>query len=229
MRKLVAGAADLILGATCPGCGHPGLGICRVCASRTRVQLVHRSVAGLPAVAGGAYSGPLREFLLSFKVGQQAGHERLLSYLLAAAIVELIGEASAVVLVPVPPSRRSLRERDRDLVLELARGSAKQLQRLGVSARVVRALRLVRQPADQHDLDQASRQANLAGAMGVRRQVGPQSRVVVVDDILTSGATLSEAVRALAEGDGASILGSAIVAAGKSLSGPENTSPISSG
>ncbi len=229
MRKLLASAADLILGASCPGCGRPGLGTCRACAAQTKVELIHREVAGLPAVAGGAYGGRLREVLLSFKVGQQTGHDRLLSYLLAAAIVELIGVRSAVVLVPVPTSRRSRRERDRDLVLELARGSASQLRRLGVAAKVVRALRLVRQPEDQHELDQAARQQNLAGAMGVRRQLGPHSHVVVIDDILTTGATLCEAVRALSESTDTPILGCAIVAAVKSFAGTENTSPISSG
>ncbi|GMA88452.1 hypothetical protein GCM10025868_37020 [Angustibacter aerolatus] len=78
----------------------------------------------------------------------------------------------------------------------------------------VPALRQVRPVADQARLDAAGRQANLAGALGVvpgwRRTVR-DARVLLVDDVVTTGATLWAAADALHLG-GADVLGAVAVA-----------------
>jgi predicted amidophosphoribosyltransferase len=70
---------------------------------------------------------------------------------------------------------------------------------------------LARTPEDQAGLDRVQRLANLAGAF---RAVGvhPSGPVVVVDDIVTTGATLAEAVRAC-QAAGRPVIGGAVVAA----------------
>ena len=70
----------------------------------------------------------------------------------------------------------------------------------GVQAQVVRGLRQVRVPADQSGLGAAQRAANVSGALAARRQAVPaldRASVVVVDDVVTTGATLAESARAL--------------------------------
>jgi predicted amidophosphoribosyltransferase len=88
--------------------------------------------------------------------------------------------------------------------------AARTLTAAGVPARVHRGLGLGRSPADQSGLDQSSRRANLAGAFVAGRL--PPGGLVVVDDIVTTGATLAEAVRAL-QVAGRTPVGAATVAA----------------
>jgi predicted amidophosphoribosyltransferase len=89
------------------------------------------------------------------------------------------------------------------------------LQQQGVPTRVVPWLRHARRVADQSGLTHHDRADNLAGALMIRprgRVPTTTGRVVVVDDIVTSGATLAEAVRALRAG-GVAVTGTAVIAA----------------
>ncbi len=213
MSRLIASAADIFLGTVCPSCEKPGLRTCRSCVAALQLTPIVSEVIGVPVVSAGAYDDELREVLLSWKVGQRHGHDAVLAHFLAVAVLELIAEANEVVLVPIPASARSRRERKRDHIAELAKRARAELARVGVAAKWRRGLRLVRQPAEQHNLGKGERQRNLAGSMQARR-FGPKAApVVVVDDILTTGATLAEAVATLQSQPGIRVLGAATVAA----------------
>src|SRR5690606_33605870 len=69
VRAIVA-AADLFLGAGCPGCGVPELGVCRACGTALApepVQVAPRHAVGAPVLAGQQYDGPLRGVILAWK------------------------------------------------------------------------------------------------------------------------------------------------------------------
>lgn len=105
-------------------------------------------------------------------------------------------------LVPVPSARRAVRARGHDAVRRVAVAAARELRRGGAAVRVAPVLRQRRAVADQAGLDARQRQANMAGALevlpgGVRLLEG--ARVVLVDDLMTTGASLAEAARALDE------------------------------
>lgn len=72
-------------------------------------------------------------------------------------------------------------------------------------------LRLCRRPQDQSELGRSGRLANLVGAFAVARAL-PMGQVVVVDDIVTTGATLREAVRACAAGGRVPAAGATVAA-----------------
>jgi predicted amidophosphoribosyltransferase len=74
------------------------------------------------------------------------------------------------------------------------------------------ALRVTARPFDQAGLDTSSRAANVRGRFAVRRRARLTAPVLLVDDVVTTGATLREAQRAL-EAAGATVLGAATVAA----------------
>ena len=190
-------AADLLLGATCPGCGAPGWGICTNCRGALRTTsafAVARRLDGFPpASAARRYEGQLRRLIAAHKERHARDATTVLGALLAEAVVHRRPEGP-LTLVPVPSSRAAVRQRGYDSVHALAAAAARRLTRDGREVRVLPALRHVRRLADQASLDTAARWENLHGAM-VARPVG--GVVLVVDDVCTTGATLTEACRAL--------------------------------
>lgn len=96
--------------------------------------------------------------------------------------------------------------------MELGRATASALASQGVDARLVRGLRLRRQTVDQASLHAAERRRNVAGAFAARPARWSGGPVVLVDDVTTTGATLSAAARAL-EDTGVSVAAIAVVAA----------------
>lgn len=163
-------------------------------------------------VAGGVNDGVLRAALIAWKEQGRFGLTTSLAYLLASSVGELAPSRSVIVLVPVPTSRRSKRSRGADVVDELARTAAQILRRIGIEAHVDQALTYTRSTADQSSLDSSARADNLQGAFRVRRGRPRAGAVIVVDDILTTGSTVGEAVRVLSAA-GRRPIGIAVVAA----------------
>ncbi len=118
------------------------------------------------------------------------------------------GERSArsvgapVLLVPVPSARGAVRARGHDPARRIALAAAGELRRAGTPARVLAVLRQRRAVADQSGLNSRQRLDNLAGALAVAPGGGrllSEGPVVLVDDLMTTGASLTEAARAVRE------------------------------
>ncbi|MFC8222716.1 ComF family protein [Streptomyces sp. NPDC057362] len=114
-----------------------------------------------------------------------------------------------VLLVPVPSARRSVRTRGHDPARRIALAAAGELRRTGTSARVLAVLRQRYAVADQSALDARQRLDNLTGALTVRPGAGGLLRgggaLVLVDDLMTTGASLAEAARAVRAATAASV------------------------
>ncbi|WP_354640826.1 ComF family protein [Kitasatospora camelliae] len=198
---------DLLLPAHCAGCGGGRTQLCGTC--RALLGSGRAGPAGpvppppdLPPVhAAAAYADPVRGLLLAHK---ERGALRLagpLGRALAAAVRSAAGEGAApLLLVPMPSTRRAVRARGHDPTLRLARAAARELYRGGVPTRVAPVLRQIRPVADQAGLGAAARRRNLDGALAVPSRLAVRlggHRLILVDDLVTTGATLAEAARAL--------------------------------
>ena len=186
--RVIRALADLVLPRRCAGCGAPGELLCPVC----RPSGPPIAVPGLGGLvfAAGRYERGLRAAVLAYK---ERGRRELVEpfaalLVLTAGRLPIAGGA----LVPVPSARVVARRRGGDHVLRLARRTG---ARLGLAA--VPALRLGRPVHDSAGLGVDARRTNLAGAMAATPPPRGGPTAVLVDDIVTTGATVQEALRAL--------------------------------
>lgn len=220
LRPAATALLDLLLPGICAGCGRAGPSVCDSC----QAELVGQACpwqpspppVGLPACTRAApYDGVARSALIAFKEHGRADLCRPLGAALSHAVeVFAVGAAVPITLVPVPASPAALRRRGRDHVLQLARAAGRQLRDRGTPVRVLPLLRATRTPADQSALDASRRATNVREAFAVRpwcttTRGGP---VILVDDIITTGATAAECAKTLAAG-GCPVDGVAAVAA----------------
>ncbi|MFD8146354.1 ComF family protein [Streptomyces sp. NPDC059708] len=214
MRGWWREVAGLVLPAGCAGCGAGRSLLCGACggvlggagAGPVRPAARGAGPAGLPPVyAAARYEGPVRAVVLAHKERGALPLAGPLGGALAAAVAAArAGGAGArageLALVPVPSARRTLRARGHDPARRVALAASRRLRAAGEPARVAPLLRLRRQVADQAGLGARQRRENLAGALEVRpggMRLAAGARIVVVDDVVTTGATLAEAARAL--------------------------------
>jgi predicted amidophosphoribosyltransferase len=201
LRAVLAAAVDLVLPAVCVGCGTPGPALCQQCVPICAPVSVR--IAGRPVYAAGWYDEALRTALLAYKERGRRDLEAPLGLRLAGAVRSAARGDPHIKVVPVPSSPAAARARGGDHVRRLARHAEGQ---------VVSPLRLVRRVADSAGLRAGERSTNLAGAFAAAAPGFGRVRAVIVDDIVTSGATLTEAFRAL-HAAGWEVVGAAVVAA----------------
>ena len=138
----------------------------------------------------GEYSGWLRDSIICYKNGE-AKYTELLSQLLGLTLERFV-EASKLTLIPIPSSQQKIKERGFDSMANLCAKLPSVRQGVQLDAA---NLFLRRRVVDQVGLSAAQRQSNLSGAFGVRRVIS--GTVVLVDDVITTGATMNSAARAL--------------------------------
>ncbi|UYP17824.1 phosphoribosyltransferase family protein [Rhodococcus sp. Z13] len=198
---MLAALLDLVLPLACGGCGAAGTSWCRRCAAELAdhpARVTPRVDPGVPVWSLGPYTGARRRAVI---VAKERGRRDLaapLGFAWAVAVSRLRrwGElpAGPLLVVPAPTRVRAARARGGDPVTRAARGAADHDRRLHVHP-VLRTTAGVR---DSVGLDAAARQRNLAGRIVVRAGAVPRTLpVLVVDDVVTTGATAREAVRAL--------------------------------
>lgn len=179
-------------GPVCDGCGLPfefdlGQGVrCAACEAKPR--------AFSRARAACLYDEASREAILQLKHADRTDLAPLFARWLSRAAYELIAEADCVAPVPLHPAR--LIHRRYNQAAEIAR----PLARMGGLAYLPDALRRVRDTQGQGGRSASGRRRNVAAAFAVpvsRARATAGRRVLLIDDVMTTGATLESCARAL--------------------------------
>jgi ComF family protein len=229
LRWLLSGFTDLVLPPRCGACGtYAGSSLCARCRARLEPDLESRSpVPHLDAcLAAVAYAGDVPTWMQRFKYPRRG-----LAGLDPAPIgifSDLIAETSRAVpgappelVIPVPLHPRRLRARGFNPAGLLARRVAREC---GVRFAPV-ALRRVRDTPSQTGLTRGARQRNVAGAFDLRGTAA--GCVWLVDDVVTTGATLSECARVLRRAGARHIVGLCAARTPRSHEASDDESEIS--
>ncbi|WP_227996317.1 ComF family protein [Nocardia australiensis] len=194
---------DLVLPAACAGCGAAGVRWCVDCAAAlaaTPVRVRPRTDPGVPCWALGPYAGPGRRAVLAAKERGRLDLAEPLGLALAGGLARLRAADRPLVLIPAPSRAAAARRRGGDPVLRATREAARWLP----DCQAVPLVRMWWGVRDSVGLTPSERRHNLRGRImvcsdhGTAAEIPVNAEVVLVDDVLTTGATARESVRALA-------------------------------
>lgn len=211
-RAPVPEAGPLHLCATCFGGASPVVTpLCPVCGvpHGTEGGIDHRCGACILApppfdAARGAFlfAGPVQELVHRFKYGHRVHLRRPLALLAIGELTPFVLEQAPEVIVPVPLHRSRLRQRGFNQAILLGEVMARAW-----SLPLLRdSLRRVRPTAPQVSLSADERRENVRGAFALASPaVVAGRRVLLVDDVFTTGSTLAECARVLKRGGAAAV------------------------
>ena len=184
--------SHLVFPTRCYGCNSLGISICTDC-RREWIPHYYKTHINLLSVHSAImYTPTASKIILAAKENGLQGADDLL----IAAIVHVLSKARLdrgyFTLVPVPSSKRSQRRRGRSFIVDLTKAISKHT---GIA--VNDCLQVSRRVSDQSGLTRIQRSSNMHGAFSVKSGAILRGDAIVIDDVVTTGATLREAARAL--------------------------------
>lgn len=194
---------DYLMPVVCCVCGRAAYSLCLRCREQLPNETQMTLFEELPVFSGAVLNRDLTLVLQALKDSHRTTMVKHLAPLLARAHAAALGGASAngVIYVPVPQSLRARRSRGFSPVRMLA---------AAIDLPLTPALRWVRKVRDQRGLSVTERAENLAGALELRGRYRDTDclvgrRVVLVDDVVTTGATLINAAAPITHAGASSI------------------------
>ena len=209
LREAILDALAVVSPLACAGCNVDDRALCSGCRGQMQPHPFARPLDdGTPVWAALVYDSVVRRAILGLKEQGRTDVARALAAPLRSAVscsvLHAGSSATGTVELAIPPvNRASFRRRGYDPVRLLARAAG--------LPRPVSVLVNLHERASQKTLDRAQRAVNLVGSMAATRPL--QGRCfLVIDDVVTTGATLAEVIRSLRDG-GAEVVGAAVLAA----------------
>jgi len=187
---------EILFPIRCFGCRALGPNICSKCRILWNPHLYRSILGSLHVYSAVLYSPVAKRIILSAKENGIKAADDLIIHALSHSLHLLLRDFEVGALVPVPSRRSSNQKRGRDFLSEIthtiARSESLECMDLLIHNRKIK---------DQSELNAHERSENIYHALAIDRNklpaLGVETDVILVDDVLTTGATLLEARRAL--------------------------------
>lgn len=192
---LISELKYLLFPTRCFGCRVLGYSICSICRKLWNPHLYQSEIINLTVYSAVPYSPVAKNILLAAKEQSIKSADQLVRSAMRASLQGVFQKYPNCALVPIPSGPASNRRRGRDFINEMAFSVAKDM---GVG--VLPLLEHQRVIRDQSKLNISNRRENLAMALSIKPQFRgnySSESVVILDDLVTTGATINEANRAL--------------------------------
>lgn len=199
--ELLEDLLNLFLPSSCIFCKLPGSNICLECLQK--IELTPRGVTrfGISGYASCVYAADVAKLISEFKESQQTSLAKVIAPAMTQALHNF--DLKDCSLLPMPSKRESFAKRGFEPAAVLANSIARQFAKeQNVLIPVQKILRHSGQVADQASLNGQDRRTNLIGSMVARRRLlgrNLPARVILIDDIVTTGSTFAEAKRCLTD------------------------------
>ena len=200
MLKSIYSLKDLIYPVICMICNTPGESICTNCRIPWLRQPKKSKIEKVDLYFAANYTPESSQLILAAK---ERGNKDAID-LLASAISNSIQIAiyelkitSPINLVTIPSKNLAIRRRGRDHISELALIVINQLKKVSIESSYQPLLSITRKVKDQSGLNSQQRSENIKGAYIVKNSLIPQGEVILIDDLITTGSSIQEGIRAL--------------------------------
>jgi len=195
--ELLRNLNELIFPSRCVACGELGLSLCSQCRKGWHLHLYERKIGGnsatqLTVISGVIYSTVAQKIIVGAKESHLHQCDLLVSEAITHALSRFLTYSSVNFLIPIPSRKSAVRLRGREFIAEMASDGARRFN-IPIAAPFIHTRRV----KDQTGLHLKERWNNVEGAFVVEREHGLHGNVLLIDDLLTTGATLCEAARAL--------------------------------
>ena len=189
--------SELIFPDRCISCGALGISICSQCRTgwnlHSYLSYVGKNPQGLLTVTSSIiYSPVAQKVILAAKESHIKRADDLVSEAIAHSVRKVLHSHRVDAFIPIPSRNSAVRLRGREFVEEMVQQSSHEFR---IPSKPILLHR--KRVRDQSSLDQNDRWNNLEGAFVVEEKEFLGKRVLLIDDLVTTGATLSEAHRAL--------------------------------
>lgn len=196
---------DLLFTPSCLGCGNLGEWVCQRCMNNLEVQTGRQIPHVDQVIVANSYQGWLKDRVISYK----SGEFHLARGLAEVLLNKCLGQLDKNILVPIPSSLEKIKLRQMDTMLQVVN----QICLLEGKYQVQPSLSLIRRVSDQVGLSHQNRIENVANAFGASQEI--MADVILIDDVITTGATVSAAAKTLKTAGAKSVTAVALCSAGK--------------
>ena len=184
--------SQLLFPTRCFGCSAIGLSICSTCRREWHSCYYLTHISQMSVHSAVLYSPTASKILLSAKENGLMAADSLIIDSIVHVIARATLDHNNIRLIPIPSSNSAHRRRGRSFIVDIAK-------RVGAetSLPVSDSLEIIRKVRDQTGLQSKDRSKNMEGAFALKRGAFPRGDLILIDDVVTTGATLREAARAL--------------------------------